>query len=570
MVTQVPLFSEPLPNPLEMTPEEFESSATTLVSELNPRFQAANVQALELNEMAANVEVAAGAAANAKWVSGTYVQGEIAWSPTDYLDYRCRNAGLRTIDPVLDPTNWQLRTKTNAGGSDTTSSAVDITLTSASGRLQIISMTAASKKTTLPSATTLGKGTPLFVIKNAGQYRFSVHKNGGVFLCYVQPGQTVAFNCSDISTAAGVWYVGGHGIESIYDGNTPEVLNAVDSRTIAVAMLSTTKAICVFRNNSTGYLWSVILNYGSSSGTPAAINAEASEYISIAAQTSTQATVVYKTSTGVTKGYVLDISSNTITPGVVATIDTGTGSAGTDLTALSATQLLCAYGDSGPKERILDISASVITPSVEITADATAASQGNIRVRKISATKALYSFRGSSPKKIYLRLQTVSGSTPAPSGSVFGIDIPSTSSDLPYGLVVMGASRALLIQPLDRAYGDLMISLLDVSGSTPVLIGNKIFNVGLLTSAMISSDRIGTNTAYITWTGGESLGVDSLIVTMTDDDNLNIGQISSRLEPRVTAAEGYVACAALDSTHVMQVCRNATTFLSAKTIEIAA
>jgi|GEM_PF-3890225 len=255
MVTTVPPFTEPVPDPYNMTSDELESSSLTFVSEFNPRIKLLNVQASEVEQFALDTEAASAGIANAKWVSGTYAEGAVAWSPTDYFDYRCKNAGLRTIDPALDPTNWALRTKTGAGGSDTTSSAVDITLTSASGRLQIISMTATGKKVTAASATTLNKGAPVLVIKNAGLYRFAFHKNGGTFICYVQPGQVVAFNCSDTSTAAGVWHANGQNLENIYDGNTAEILNAVDSRNIAAAMLSATKAICVFRNNATGFLW---------------------------------------------------------------------------------------------------------------------------------------------------------------------------------------------------------------------------------------------------------------------------------------------------------------------------
>ena len=130
------------------------------------------------------------------------------------------------------------------GGSDTTSSAVDVTLTGLSGRLQLVAMTAAGKKVFTPDATTLQEGENTFVVSNIGDYRLSVHLNGGVFLAYVSPGQTIAAHCSDTSTAAGVWSVGGDGIDRVYSGNTAEVLNAVATTFISVAMLTSTKAIC--------------------------------------------------------------------------------------------------------------------------------------------------------------------------------------------------------------------------------------------------------------------------------------------------------------------------------------
>lgn len=42
-----------------------------------------------------------------KWVSGTYSEGYVAWSPTDYQYYMNKSTGSRAADPASDPTNWQ-------------------------------------------------------------------------------------------------------------------------------------------------------------------------------------------------------------------------------------------------------------------------------------------------------------------------------------------------------------------------------------------------------------------------------------------------------------------------------
>ncbi|MBY0545274.1 MAG: hypothetical protein K2Q14_06995 [Gammaproteobacteria bacterium] len=518
---------------------------------------------------AARAESAVSAISNSMWVSGSYTAGDVAWSPTDYLDYRCINTGSRTTDPALDPTNWRLRTSTSAGGAATTSSATDITLTSGSDRLQIISMTAPAKKTTLPSATTLQKGSEIFVCYNAGTYRFALHKNGGGFLCYVNPGQVIAVHCSNIGSAAGVWQVSGSDVDQIYGGNTAEVLNAVSSNYIAAAMLTSTQAICAFRNNSTTYLNVVVLNYGSSSGSVFAVNAESSLDISIAAQTSSQATVVYKTSTGVTKGYVLDISGNTPTPGAVATIDSSTTGTGTAIEAISSTQLLCVYQSasaSTPRERILSISSSAITANAEVVADSTTSMFSFFRAKKISSSKALVAFRGNSDSKIKLRLQSITGTVPAPTGSVLSVSASGTSYGALFGLVILNSSRALLAQGADRTYADMMLSLIDISGTTPVVLRSKLLRVGLISSADISAAKLDANTVYATWTGSGSLGVDSLTIKVTDDDQIIAGVVAEKLESGVASLD----CDALDSTHVMQVCRNSSNYLSAKTIELAA
>jgi len=318
----------------------------------------------------------------------------------------------------------------------------------------------------------------------------------------------------------------------------------------------------------------VILNFGSSSGAPAAINGEASEYISIAAQTSTQATVVYKTSTGVTKGYLLDVASNTFTPGTVRMIDPTAGGTGTDVSVLSSTKLLCVYQNatSGTlRERVLDIASSAIAESGEVVADPTNA-QANTRreIGSISATKALAAFKQNGSTQLVLRLQSISVSTPAPSGSALIISDLGGVAAVAFSLVILSTDRAMLIQSASLTYADLVFNLIDISGSTSILLCRRKARLNITDAAYLRSTKLDANNIYVAWNGAGSGGVDGVTVKITSGDRILIGNLSVRIEPSVTAAEGYVDCVALDSTHVMQVCRNASTFLSAKTVEIAA
>lgn len=574
MVTQIPKRTDPKPNTGNLTAEQFNDSMNRWFQESPVIEQALGQLGMEVEALALNVEAAAGASVSSKWVAGTFAQGDERWSPTDFLNYRCKVAGVRNIDPAIDPTNWQLLTKTSLGGSDTVSSATDIALIVTSGRLQIIAMTTANKNVVLPVASTLNKGAPIYVIKNAGTYRFAVRKNGGEFLCWVNPGQTIAFGCSDITTAAGVWAVSG-AAGNIYDGNAPEVLNGVDSRDLAVAMLTPTKAVCAFKNNSTAFLEAVVVNYGSASGTPVPISSEAVRNISIAAQASNQVTVVYQqVSNSNIRGYVLDITGNTPTPGPVATIHTaGIGTPeGTGITALTATKLLCIYnaGAVQVKERVLDLSGNTINSiSTEVNADLSSSSYIYLRAGTISPTKALVSFLGTSGQ-VVIRLQSITGSTPAPTGTVLAITSPGAIVKSAFAVCIMSAIRAVVIKPIDRDYGGLAVYIVDISGATPTLITGKQIPIDLpIGNTHVSAARLDSNRIHVTWAGGLSQGIDALVLTITSDDRIIPGEISDRLEPGVTSANGYLACDALDSSHVIQVCRNANTFLSAKTIEIA-
>jgi hypothetical protein len=91
-------------------------------------------------------------------------------------------------------------------GGTTTSSAVDITLTSASTQVQSVSMTASNKSVILPDATTLTtKGFPIFVIVNTGLFTFYVKNNSGYILATIAPTISVEFTLIDNTTSDGIF-----------------------------------------------------------------------------------------------------------------------------------------------------------------------------------------------------------------------------------------------------------------------------------------------------------------------------------------------------------------------------
>jgi hypothetical protein len=61
-------------------------------------------------ENAARTAQASIAEANAtQWISGSaYVIGDVVWSPTDALVYRCIASVTNTIDPRYDKTHWRI------------------------------------------------------------------------------------------------------------------------------------------------------------------------------------------------------------------------------------------------------------------------------------------------------------------------------------------------------------------------------------------------------------------------------------------------------------------------------
>ena len=580
MATQLTLPPSPTPNDIEMTEDEFSNSMRDLISWFAVFGPEANSIAREMQDNAAIAASAVASLANLEWVSGTtYAAGNVRYSKIDFLPYRRKTNGAGTTDPRNDPANWSVQVSTTQGGADTTSSASNITLTSTNGRLQSISMTAAGRKVTLPAATALEKGIPIFVFKNAGAYRFAIVNNSGVFLGYVDPGQVVSAGCSDTSTAAGVWAIIGS-VGKLYSDNTQETVNAVVSHHICCAMLTATKAVVGYRNYSTGFLEAVIVNYGSASGTPIVLNSESSENISITAQSASQATIVYSPVSNATiKGYVLDISSSTITPGSVQTIHTSANVSfkATSITTITTTKLLIAYlgGVNSLRERIIDISGTTLTPSSEVQADSGVATTTQyVHVKGLTNTKAVVSYL--SDTGIAIRLQAITGSTPSATGSVLSLLLPGSLMLAQFGFCVMSASRLVIIKSIDRTRGDVMVFLVDISGNTPVLLYSKNLTIDFSrTETQISAAKIDTNRVYMTYTSAYSGGVDSLIITVTSDDRILFSDVTENVLfsninlPNGTISNSFPDCEPLDSSHVLQLSRNAAGNLISKTLEIA-
>ncbi len=451
----------------------------------------------------------------------------------------------------------------NNGESNTVSSAVDVTLTSASARLQVISMTAPDKKTNLPAATTLARGSPVFILHNAGSYAFSIMNGAGGFVAELKPLQSTVLGCSDSSTSAGVWQVHGAEIDRLDKTSGATVINAVDSREIAVAALTSTSAICCFKNNATGKLNAVILNDGAAPGSILQIGTDDVFALAVAAQTPTQATVAYFVlGSLITKAYVLDITGNTIAPGTLKTVDntaTGSGVGNVALSVLNSTQLLCLYltGTSALKEVVFTISSSVINLSAAVTSSLTSVTSG-YQLLTINAAKVL-----SAAAPVRLRLQSITAGVPAPVGSLLALDTFGAADNAQFGMQLLSADRVLVAYPI-ATKNCIILTVVDVSGTTPAVLQTRTITAVLETGSVVTAARLtGLDKVYVAW-AGESRGVDSLVVTVGADSRIYVSATSRYIDSTLTPGFGYIAACALSATRLLSVCRNSSTYLSAK------
>jgi hypothetical protein len=113
--------------------------------------------------------------------------------------------GTITLTEVNDGGNETLNLDLAGGGTDTTSSGTDITLTSSSNQVQYITTTAADLSVSLPDATDLNEGACTFFLINAGDYDYGVKDDDGDFVCAVRSKGFATLSLADNSTAAGTW-----------------------------------------------------------------------------------------------------------------------------------------------------------------------------------------------------------------------------------------------------------------------------------------------------------------------------------------------------------------------------
>ena len=351
------------------------------------------------------------------WVSGTtYSVGNCVFSPSDLYTYRCKVAGVSVTDPVNDSTKWLSMTPNLNGGATETSSAVDVMLTSASNRVQAVSMSVSGKSVILPNATTLTTGGALFVIKNTGTITFPVRNSAGVVIAVLAVGQIAGLYLTNNSTAAGTWAVGNQSFDTFLARifvNTSTVVNAAVTDYCTITKLSATQVLAVWAATGTGYVQACTLNISGttiSAGAILTVNAVSSSYLSVTAMSATQAVLTYIGTTSYVQACTLNISGTTVTNGAIISVN-AVASSQTSVTAMSATQAVVAYvgATSYVQSCTLNVSGTTITNGTILTVNAVAS--GTPSVAMLSSTQAVLVYYNTSSTALTTCTLNVSGTT---------------------------------------------------------------------------------------------------------------------------------------------------------------
>ena len=382
-------------------------------------------------------------------------------------NYWALNANLADVTAATPgvSASWQ-PLNIGAGGATETNSAVDVTLTAASYRVQAVAMTATGKSVNLPNATTLATGSDIFVIKNTGTTVFCVRDSTGTMLAALDPGKTVSLSLSNASTAAGVWVASGtEGVsEAMYQAVATAVnaslstsasiapltattalaawvvggfINAavltVSGATVSVGTvfvstvavignpprmritaMSASQAIVAYTSSPSSYAAAVTLNVAAglvTAGTPLIFGTAATDYQDVSMLTSTQALVIYKGTTGYSETRTLNVSGTTLTAGTLLVVLSGSATTAGIVVAISTTQAICTVNTGA----ILSYSYLLTVSGTNVTAGASpvifAASANSIAACKVSATQVLVSATAYTYNHPRYAVLEVSGST---------------------------------------------------------------------------------------------------------------------------------------------------------------
>jgi hypothetical protein len=321
-------------------------------------------------------------------------------------------------------------------GSTTTSSAVDITLTSASTQVQNITMTAADKSVILPDATTLTtKGFPIFVIVNNGVFNINIKNNGGFIIAISQANTSTEFTLIDNSTSSGTFATDGNSINlglspitTIKAGTTGTstltgTTNPVNVGIGVDKLTSTTAIIFYVAGTSNRDVYGVVVSY---SGTTITVNSEtllysgsssaATCFTSVVLDATTGLIIVARTSNKIAVPFT--ISGTTITAGTASsTFGTGSGSAGgfTKPVAVSST-LACLFDNTATDNSIFKL--RTIQHNGASAPTIGTASSGTITTKydewgpvlsPISATKVFIAYADTSTEYTIARIGTLDG-----------------------------------------------------------------------------------------------------------------------------------------------------------------
>ena len=270
--------------------------------------------------------------------------------------------------------------------------------------------------------------------------------------------------------------------------------NSSDQRVVG---LSATKAIVVYTDNSSNYKGTAcILDVSGSTltaGTPVIHNTSITGSSAVTMLTSTKALIVYKNAGNSGRGTacVLDVSGTTITVGTSVVFATGSIDQA-NITSLTSTKAIVTFHDTSAKRGracVLDVSGSTITAGGLTNYNTTGSSYSNV-VATLTSTKALVVYENTTNGSyLTTRVLDVSGST-----ITLGSAVLVQSANLGYiDLTGLSSTKALVVyaDTTNGNYGTARV--LSVSGTTITVGSAAVFASAVIRDSSVTTlteDRV--------------------------------------------------------------------------------
>ena len=372
----------------------FDIDGDDFLGKIPPFRDQLNASIAGINLAVVNIDALIAGVADLEWVSGSsYTTGDVRWSPMDFLSYRRTTNGAGTTDPSIDGTNWvSAMMRVPTGLSNEQTSAVDITLTNNSPRLQVITMTELFKSVLLPVPISSLEGSDLFNFKNQGPNTLCLRDSDENLIARIDPGKSTSIGLTN--AAANKWTSSlGH----LPNPGLIEVINssAITDHHVAQNPLTATKTIAVY--DEAGQTYMVVLSKGAndritSAGSPVIIPGATLGNASIESLSATQALIVYHTSGGARAKAVTITGTVPSLPGPEFTIDTVVLSLyKSNIVRMSSTKAVVSFGTTTSYELMgLSVTGNVVSGGAAVAP--APAGFLNPTMRAISATEILVGF----------------------------------------------------------------------------------------------------------------------------------------------------------------------------------
>lgn len=332
------------------------------------------------------------------------------------------------------------------GGGTSTTSAVDITLTSASTQVQFVTMTATGQSVIMPNATTMTKGSTVFEIVNDGTIPFDIKDASGFrILQGVEPYQAVQVTLVDNSTSTGKWAKNGvnfatsqgnvnsyqtdrSGMLTIGSSNASTISNTSGAFKMDCATLSSSQALIFYGggNNFGAVVLATISGNTVTFGTPVTIfsatySFQVNDNGPIAVGLSSTSAVVFGKNGNTVVGWAISVSGSTVTVGSPTSSGLSAATAGNyvGLNAIadsSSTGVLCATNNAAAITvgvQAFSVSGTTLTFGSASTniLNNFGSQPGNARMGKVAANTYVVVGTDSGSGVIRHRAFTVSGTT---------------------------------------------------------------------------------------------------------------------------------------------------------------